>query len=374
MMSNLSSGTALANFNPESMTWEVWSRSAIQKRLAQHARGIDRADEALLREAYHDDGTVDYGSLQGSAAEFAAAIAAMHDGAPMSSHRTSNLWIAIDGPSAISESYVMAWVTLPTDGDPQPHLVGGRYLDQHSYKQGDWRMGHRQYVLDWIAQFPSSPPAGARPAFAAHTFSPQGAHFPWDAGNALMAAHASSKQSMKESTPMNETEALEEVIAQQVIVELGCRYARGVDRGDPEIIRSAFHDDAAIVSGAFNGSAVEFASAIGDLLDETSVRVAHTVTNHWIDIDGDNAVGESYVVAFQGTKGDAPQDVMTGGRYIDRYERRSGEWKISHRTFVMDWTTSADSKDLMGLGMFEDMVKGERGKGDPVYAFWQATG
>ena len=161
---------------------------------------------------------------------------------------------------------------------------------------------------------------------------------------------------------MDETQALEEVVAQQAISELGCRYARGVDRGDPEIIRSAFHDDAAIVSGAFNGPAEEFATAIGELLDETSVRVAHTVTNHWIDIDGDNAVGESYVVAFQGTKGDTPQDVMTGGRYIDRYERRNGEWKISHRTFVMDWTTSADSKDLMGLGMFEDMVKGERGR------------
>ena len=65
---------------------------------------------------------------------------------------------------------------------------------------------------------------------------------------------------------------------------------------------------------------------------------------------------------------------MTGGRYIERYELRGGEWKISHRTFVMDWTTSADSKDLMGLGMFEDMVKGERGKGDPVYAFWQRAG
>ena len=362
------------HWGPESRAWEVWSRSAIQNRLAQHARGIDRADEALLREAYHDDGTVDYGSLQGSAAEFAAAIAAMHDGAPMSSHRTSNMWIAIDDHSAISESYVMAWVTLPTDGDPQPHLVGGRYLDRHSYKQGDWRMQHRRYVLDWIAQFPSPQPAAARPAFAPQNFGPQGAHFPWDAGSALMAAHASSNEPIKESAPMNKTQALEAVVAQQAISELGCRYARGVDRGDPEIIRSAFHDDAAIVSGAFNGPAMEFATAIGGLLDETSTRVAHTVTNHWIDIDGDTAVGESYVVAFQGTKGDSPQDVMTGGRYIDRYERRNGEWKISHRTFVMDWTTSADSKDLMGLGMFEDMVKGERGKGDPVYAFWQAAG
>ena len=363
-----------ADWGPDSSAWEAWSRSVIQNRLAQHARGIDRADEALLCEAYHDDGTVDYGSLQGSAAQFAAAIAAMHDGAPMSSHRTSNMWTAVEGRSAISESYVMAWVTLPTDGDPQPHLVGGRYLDRHSYKLGGWRMQHRQYVLDWITQFPSPQPAATRPAFAPQTFGPQGAHFPWDAGSALMAAHASSNKSMKESIPMDETQAVEEVVAQQAISELGCRYARGVDRGDPEIIRSAFHDDAAIVSGAFNGPAVEFATAIGGLLDEISIRVAHTVTNHWIDIDGDNAVGESYVVAFQGTKGDSPQDVMTGGRYIDRYERRNGEWKISHRTFVMDWTTSADSKDLMGLGMFEDMVKGERGKGDPVYAFWQAAG
>ena len=363
-----------ADWGPDSSAWEAWSRSVIQNRLAQHARGIDRADEALLCEAYHDDGTVDYGSLQGSAAEFAAAIAAMHDGAPMSSHRTSNMWIAVEGHSAISESYVIAWVTLQTDGDPQPHLVGGRYLDRHSYKLGGWRMQHRQYVLDWITQFPSPQPAATRPAFAPQTFGPQGAHFPWDAGSALMAAHASSNKSMKESVPMDETQALEEVVAQQAISELGCRYARGVDRGDPKIIRSAFHDDAAIVSGAFNGPAVEFATAIGGLLDEISIRVAHTVTNHWIDIDGDNAVGESYVVAFQGTKGDSPQDVMTGGRYIDRYERRNGEWKISHRTFVMDWTTSADSKDLMGLGMFEDMVKGERGKGDPVYAFWQAAG
>ena len=68
-----------ADWGPDSGLWEAWSRSVIQNRLAQHARGIDRADEALLREAYHDDGTVDYGSLQGSAAEFAAAIAAMHD-------------------------------------------------------------------------------------------------------------------------------------------------------------------------------------------------------------------------------------------------------------------------------------------------------
>ena len=53
----------------EESLWVTWSRTQIRQRLAQHARGIDRADEALLRESYHADGTVDYGSLQGTAAE-----------------------------------------------------------------------------------------------------------------------------------------------------------------------------------------------------------------------------------------------------------------------------------------------------------------
>ena len=158
--------------------WSVWSDVQIRNRLAQHARGIDRADEALLREAYHADGSVDYGSLQGTAAEFAQAIAVMHDGAPMSSHRTSNIWIKIQGESAISESYVMAWVTLPTDGDPQPHLVGGRYLDRHSFKNDEWRMQHRHYVLDWIRQFPPTATPADAAAFNLAGSCPSGAHFP----------------------------------------------------------------------------------------------------------------------------------------------------------------------------------------------------
>jgi len=354
--------------------WRAWSATQIRKRLAQHARGIDRADETLLRESYHDSGTVDYGSMKGTAAEFASGIAAMHEGAPMSSHRTSNMWVEVRGEQAVSESYVMAWVTLPTDGDPQPHLVGGRYLDQHRYSDGEWRMQHRHYVLDWIRQFDGVVGSASQDTFSLGAGCPRGAHYLQDSGNALLIAHASRNSNKTEALDMNASQALDDVVSHQAIIELGCRYVRGVDRGDPEMIMTAFHDDAAIVSGAFNGSAQDFSVEIGKLLDEISPRVAHTVTNHWIDISGDVGVGESYVIAYQNTLGDDPQDVMTGGRYVDRYERRNGEWKISHRTFVLDWTTSSPSKDLMGLGMFEEMVKGERGKGDPVYAFWQTAG
>ena len=357
---------------PESPIQVALSRVEIEQRLVQHARGIDRADEVLLRTAYHDSGTVDYGSMQGTAADFASSIATMHKTMPMSLHRPSNVWVKIADDSALSESYVMAWVTLPTDGEPQPHLVGGRYLDQHTRRDQQWRMQHRRYVLDWIMQFTPPVDTETNPTFDLNTAVPRGGHHLSDPGNALLLAFASSASPSEEVTPMNDEQALDKVLSHQAIVELGCRVARGVDRGDPDLIMTAFHEDASVVTGVFNGDARTFSVEVGALLDNVSPRVAHTVTNNWIDIKGDHAVGESYVVAYQLTVGEAPEDVLTGGRYLDRYERRDGVWKISQRTFVMDWTTSSPSKDLMSLGMFEEMVKGERGASDPVHAFWNS--
>jgi len=352
---------------------QMLAKIQIEKRLAQHARGIDRADETLLRTAYHDDGSVDYGSLKGPAAVFAQAIAAMHQHAPMSLHRPSNTMIKLLGNEAISESYVMAWVTLPTDGDAQPHWVGGRYLDTHRCRNGDWRMQHRRYILDWIAQYPQAPEAENSAAFSLTTLTPTGGHYLSDPGNALLMAYgANSAKATREQPPMNNTDALDQVISHHAIVELGCKYARGVDRGDPDIIMTAFHDDASVISGAFNGSAKAFATEVTKMIDDIASCTAHTVTNHWIEIDGDNAVGESYVIAYQGLNGDQPLSVLTGGRYIDKYERRHGRWKIAQRTFVSDWTTTSPAKDLLHLGMFADMEKGQRNKSDPVYAFWDS--
>jgi hypothetical protein len=31
-------------------------------------------------------------------------------------------------------------------------------------------------------------------------------------------------------------------------------------------------------------------------------------------------------------------DMTLGARYVDRYERRDGQWKIARRTVVHDWT------------------------------------
>lgn len=93
----------------------------------------------------------------------------------------------------------------------------------------------------------------------------------------------------------------------------------------------------------------------------------HSVANEWIEVKGDHAVGEHYIIAHMCAGG---ADVMTGGRYIDRYERRGGVWKIASRTFVADWNTS-HPKSMELDGMYEPLkTRGSFGKGDPVYAHW----
>jgi hypothetical protein len=34
---------------------------------------------------------------------------------------------------------------------------------------------------------------------------------------------------------------------------------------------------------------------------------------------------------------------LGGGRYVDRLERRDGEWRIAARELVLDWTARADA-------------------------------
>jgi hypothetical protein len=63
-------------------------------------------------------------------------------------------------------------------------------------------------------------------------------------------------------------------------------------------------------------------------------------------------------------------DVMTGGRYIDSYERRHGQWKIGSRTFVADWNTTHPST-LQLDGFYEALkTRGSFGRSDPIYAHW----
>jgi SnoaL-like domain len=66
------------------------------------------------------------------------------------------------------------------------------------------------------------------------------------------------------------------------------------------------------------------------LYSDGTPRTKHVLTNVIIEVDGDNANARSYVTVFQQTDA-LPLQPIACGRYVDRFERVSGEWRFTDR-------------------------------------------
>ena len=148
-------------------------------------------------------------------------------------------------------------------------------------------------------------------------------------------------------------------------------YCRTVDRGDETLLRSVFHPDATVVSGVVNGGIDAFAPAIVSIIRSNLKSSFHSVANEWVKISGDTAINESYVTAFTLVgNGSTTMQSISGGRYLDRYTRRDGRWKISERVFVMDFNINQPSTAIFGEGSYEQLtLRGGFKPDDPVFGF-----
>jgi hypothetical protein len=147
------------------------------------------------------------------------------------------------------------------------------------------------------------------------------------------------------------------------IFDVAKRYTRGADRHDKELARSAFWPEATISLGTPMGR--------DEYVDWEERQLAgyaahqHHVTGQTIEIDGDTAHVESYVIYFLVPR-DRTADVvgpaslgraltsektrLGSGRYIERWERRDGEWRILVREYVEDLALLGDTVDLCSEG------------------------
>ena len=160
----------------------------------------------------------------------------------------------------------------------------------------------------------------------------------------------------------------------QAIYDCLMRYSRGVDRLDVDLLKSAYHADATDDHGIFNGNAWEFAEFIGPFDASIGVQQqTHRVDHALIEFVSTNeARVESYNLTFiDAETDDGMAAAIVGGRYLDRFERRSGEWKIAHRLYVMDWNRNMPSTVDWHGSFFADLAVG-RINGDDVS--YQALG
>ncbi|WP_394998358.1 nuclear transport factor 2 family protein [Sphingomonas sp.] len=344
---------------------DLIARHGIANALANHSRGVDRADFNLLSAAYHPDATVDYGFFAGPAETLATILAEAQKSSLPTLHRTSNIWIKRTGDSATSESYVTAYI----EDEKLQRIVLGRYLDRHECRDGEWRLSHRTYIVDGNSNRTSTVQR-ADPPVSHDNYVPEGGKGAADAGRALLAHHIASTRHLQGATSMSaDSAALDAALSRAAIHDLAMAYSRAVDRADPELMRSIFWDDSTVISGIINGNGSEFAEQICAFVTANLEYCFHSVANEWIEVKGDHAVGEHYVIAQMTIGG---QDVMTGGRYLDSYERRKGVWKIKSRTFVTD-CNSTHPTTLQRDDFYEALKNwGSFGKNDPVYAHWGA--
>lgn len=129
---------------------------------------------------------------------------------------------------------------------------------------------------------------------------------------------------------------LRELRDREAIRDSILRYCRGVDRLDGELLRSAYHADGLDDHGIFVGYRDAWVDWVLDFHSRMQHRTQHMVLNHVCEIAGDEAHSETYWL-FAGVNREGPPLTLTGGRYVDRFERRDGIWAIAARKCVVEW-------------------------------------
>ena len=133
---------------------------------------------------------------------------------------------------------------------------------------------------------------------------------------------------------------LEQLNDLEDIKNVARRYCRGVDRLDPDEMKSAYWPDATDDHGVFVGNAWEFVDhcMVSHLRWKST---SHCIFNHVIELDdnGVEARGESYNVSYLLQKDSNVLDTWHG-RYLDLYEKRKAEWRIIERVCVHEFTKS----------------------------------
>ena len=130
---------------------------------------------------------------------------------------------------------------------------------------------------------------------------------------------------------------------EHAIVRVLHLYCRGIDRIDVAALEAVYHPDAIDDHYSFQGKATDFIPWVTKRLSERYVATRHLLTNTFIsfsDADPDLVMAESYVTAVMMLRPElgGGQGVFAG-RYIDKFARRHGEWRIAHRKLAHDWST-----------------------------------
>ena len=143
------------------------------------------------------------------------------------------------------------------------------------------------------------------------------------------------------------------------------RQSRGHDRHDVDLMTSVYHADGIDEHGAAVNVGPEYGEWANRQHGAAFSDHLHHITTHTCEIDGDVAHCESYVIGALVSR-DGSFTTLAGGRYVDRLERRDGEWRIALRRCTIEWAVPGGS--ILDSGAFAGFLKGRWDTNDLSYA------
>lgn len=134
-------------------------------------------------------------------------------------------------------------------------------------------------------------------------------------------------------------QALQELIDKQAIGDVLQRYSRTLDWLDDKAQAGCYWPDAEVDYGFFKGRADQFLPIVMEV-ERGSDRRWHMLSQPLIAFHSlTSASSECYGIfagATQKEDGSLAGNLY-GGRYLDEWEKRGSEWRISARTYLLDW-------------------------------------
>ena len=135
-----------------------------------------------------------------------------------------------------------------------------------------------------------------------------------------------------------------------------------MDRQDWKLARELYHDDAFDDHGFFKGAPDALLAHIAEM-HKVQQHSMHFNTNVLIEFQSrERAFVETYVLVLQRF---ADRRVTASARYLDRFERRKGDWRVAHRTLVFGDMVSEAMKEPVKFP--PGFTEQRHGMDDPLY-------
>lgn len=142
--------------DPNNRLDQLLAREDIAALSHRYARAQDERDAAAQRAVFHDDAELDYPRFKGGPDAFVAFAQDALRAMGKSHHLLGQIEIDIMGDRAGGIIYFIAWHRLTQAGEQKDLIVGGRYIDQYSRRDGVWKIAFRSEIVDWSRLDPSS--------------------------------------------------------------------------------------------------------------------------------------------------------------------------------------------------------------------------